>query len=623
MAFKGEEPRVAESSTSVGAGDFVLAGAITERVRFSAVCAVGDTFDYVIKAADGTWEEGLGTYSAANTLTRTAVKRSTNGNAAVVFAAGNKTVFINFAGLSRAISEADQKNPPTGADKLGIWDSVTGLLAGLTLTNLAAWLASLAQTLTNKTFVAPVLGIASGTSLDLTTAGQTSTLSVTDTGGNGTNLKFTGNGGTTPKKYIRVFSGNMEWLNNAYSAVTMTLTDVGSLTTAAGISAGGTIASTTGSFTAQVATFPNLLLNETSAGSGLKFLRIAGSSGAFKIQKINDSFTTSTDLATVDTSGNLTTGGNITGIGGVVVQSATTPIFQTYESGAGANLKYMRFIANSGVMTLQKINDAYNTFTDQITVEASGHFRPGADNTQTLGSASFRWSTVYAGTGTINTSDGREKTAIAPLTDVEVAAAKDLTRELGGFKFLSSIADKGDAARTHIGMTVQRAIEIMKGHGLDPMAYAFICYDKWEATTREVVSASGLYSRNVTRQVVDLAESHVNVIEIVDGAPVRKARTEITETPRTAMLPVVDEQGQPVMTTVAIVNEIFDTAGEKTGEAEEDVEVPLMHAVPVMETIAERFDVDEVAPAGDRYGFRVDELHAFILRGLLAALETP
>lgn len=92
------EPRVAESSVTTGVGAFTLAGALTAHVAFSGVCAVGDTVWYDIEAigADGlpsgAWEEGLGTYSAANTLTRTTVYRSTNANAAVNFAAGTKYV---------------------------------------------------------------------------------------------------------------------------------------------------------------------------------------------------------------------------------------------------------------------------------------------------------------------------------------------------------------------------------------------------------------------------------------------------------------------------------------------------------------------------------------------------
>ena len=54
-----------------------------------------------------------------------------------------------------------------------------------------------------------------------------------------------------------------------------------------------------------------------------------------------------------------------------------------------------------------------------------------ADNTRTLGTGALRWSTVYAGTGTINTSDAREKTPVRPLTLDEINAAKQLSKEIG------------------------------------------------------------------------------------------------------------------------------------------------------------------------------------------------
>ena len=115
----------------------------------------------------------------------------------------------------------------------------------------------------------------------------------------------------------------------------------------------------------------------------------------------------------------------------------------------------------------------------RLLIDAVGNHLAGTDNAQTLGSAAKRWSTVYAGTGTINTSDAREKTAVAALTADEIAAAKDLSKEVGTYQFLDSIAAKGAGARHHIGLTVQRAIEIMQGHNLDPMRYGFICHDAW------------------------------------------------------------------------------------------------------------------------------------------------
>jgi hypothetical protein len=116
---------------------------------------------------------------------------------------------------------------------------------------------------------------------------------------------------------------------------------------------------------------------------------------------------------------------------------------------------------------------------------ASGLTRPGTDNAQTLGGPSYRWSTVYAATGTINTSDAREKTAVNELSSAELTAAKQIAKKIGSFRFLDAYSAKGDAARLHVGLTVQSVIEIIKDNGLDPMAYAFICYDEWEEQTIE------------------------------------------------------------------------------------------------------------------------------------------
>ncbi|WP_175839389.1 tail fiber domain-containing protein [Burkholderia anthina] len=129
---------------------------------------------------------------------------------------------------------------------------------------------------------------------------------------------------------------------------------------------------------------------------------------------------------------------------------------------------------------------------------------PQADGGGTVGSASRRVDTFYGKTGTINTSDARLKTEVQELSANELAAACALVRELGVFKFLDAVQAKGDGARLHAGMTVQRAMEVMTGSGLDPMAYGFICYDEWEAADAildadgtvicEAIPAGNIYS---------------------------------------------------------------------------------------------------------------------------------
>ena len=107
-------------------------------------------------------------------------------------------------------------------------------------------------------------------------------------------------------------------------------------------------------------------------------------------------------------------------------------------------------------------------------------FYPYADGTPNLGKAGNRWSTVYASTGTINTSDAREKTFLT-IEDAEKAAALEIKANLRKYKFNEMIVAKGDDARIHFGASAQQVSEIMASHGLDATKYGFFCFDQWEA----------------------------------------------------------------------------------------------------------------------------------------------
>lgn len=92
--------RVQETSTTMGTGNFTLAGAVTGFQTFASRYSTGDTLYYAIQEVNaggtptGAWEVGYGTYSAANTLTRTTVLSSSNSDALVNFASGDKRVFV-------------------------------------------------------------------------------------------------------------------------------------------------------------------------------------------------------------------------------------------------------------------------------------------------------------------------------------------------------------------------------------------------------------------------------------------------------------------------------------------------------------------------------------------------
>ena len=167
-----------------------------------------------------------------------------------------------------------------------------------------------------------------------------------------------------------------------------------------------------------------------------------------------------------------------------LASSANTPSIDFHSSGSAVNDYDARVVSTGGT---GGVNGQANLLLQAAFVE-TGVIRPDGDNTRSCGESGKRWSVVYAATGSINTSDAREKTAVRPLSEAEIAAARQLASEIGAYQWLSSVDEKGAAAaRQHIGMTVQRAIEIMTSHGLDPMAYGFICYDQWGAEDAVVI----------------------------------------------------------------------------------------------------------------------------------------
>src|SRR5215204_4579505 len=91
--------RVLETTTTTGASDITLAGAITGYQTFNSGFGVGPYFYYAVEAVDGSgvptgdWETGIGRLSGSTTLVRDTVLASTNSNNAVSFAAGTKRVF--------------------------------------------------------------------------------------------------------------------------------------------------------------------------------------------------------------------------------------------------------------------------------------------------------------------------------------------------------------------------------------------------------------------------------------------------------------------------------------------------------------------------------------------------
>jgi hypothetical protein len=119
---------------------------------------------------------------------------------------------------------------------------------------------------------------------------------------------------------------------------------------------------------------------------------------------------------------------------------------------------------------------------------------PSTDGILNLGDSSFRWDTIYAATGSINTSDEREKTKLVPLEEAERNVALKIKSMIGKFKFLDAIHKKGENnARIHFGATAQDIAKAFESEGLDPHKYGMFCYDEWDDDPGKGVKAGNRY----------------------------------------------------------------------------------------------------------------------------------
>jgi len=107
--------------------------------------------------------------------------------------------------------------------------------------------------------------------------------------------------------------------------------------------------------------------------------------------------------------------------------------------------------------------DALRVDTGTGTVTLAGALLPAADNAKTLGAAGARWSAIWAATGTIQTSDARQKTAIEP-SDLGL----DFILSLNPVKYRwrdggSETGEPRPGQRTHYGLLAQDVLTALQG----------------------------------------------------------------------------------------------------------------------------------------------------------------
>ncbi|WP_053058541.1 tail fiber domain-containing protein [Sphingomonas paucimobilis] len=155
---------------------------------------------------------------------------------------------------------------------------------------------------------------------------------------------------------------------------------------------------------------------------------------------------------------------------------------QTFTSDGGVPVSAVRAIQQNGDYPDAGglgLFTAYGSLAERLRLESLGTVRPGSDNQQQFGTAAYRWSVVFAGTGTINTSDARAKNDISAIPDewLDAWAAVRWQR----YKFTDAVQMKGDDARWHIGLIAQEVRDAFVTRGIDALAIGLLCHDEWAA----------------------------------------------------------------------------------------------------------------------------------------------
>ena len=120
------------------------------------------------------------------------------------------------------------------------------------------------------------------------------------------------------------------------------------------------------------------------------------------------------------------------------------------------------------------------------------------DNAIDLGGSASRFDDIYATNGSIQTSDRNEKQDISSLTATEMRVAARISTGFKTFRWINSVADKGDNARTHTGVIAQDVQAAFTAEGLDAGDYALFTSATWWETQTDVPAVDAVAAVDAT-----------------------------------------------------------------------------------------------------------------------------
>lgn len=260
--------------------------------------------------------------------------------------------------------------------------------------------------------------------------------------------------------------------------------------------------------------------------------------------------------------------------------SLTTPMSVAYDwHSSGNSVDYdVRMLASGGSATAG--SGLLSIYAGGVAF--GGQIRPINDNAVACGTASQRWTVVYAVSGAINTSDEEQKTWCDDdwLTDAVMDVWE--TVPFHAYQWNSAIEEKGaDGARIHFGFGAQTIGKLFEDAGIDPHRLALFCYDEWEA--KPVVIETYIYGNIVDSSGAISAAN-------IEGKDADSAIAQYVD---------IDKQRINKLITAALTSGDYSLINEaKRIEA-------LSYCW--VKTHEEEFIAEPAIDAGSRYGLRYDQ----------------
>lgn len=217
------------------------------------------------------------------------------------------------------------------------------------------------------------------------------------------------------------------------------------------------------------------------------------------------------------------------------VNAAGNVRFTNTLASLSDSVNIKRTVAGSQVPVLRTYTTGNMQLGDETgthTLTLDGAVIPYADGASNVGMNAARFGTIFAQTGTINTSEATEKSDPVDISALSEQMSNDMDAILDAwgdvsiiaFRWLSSLAEKGDgeessSARWHFGVIAQQVRDAFVAHGIDGTRFGLLCHDEWKDVTRPVMA---------TKEVISFA--------IVDGKEVERTDTVEYETGETEVV---------------------------------------------------------------------------------------